>query len=452
MTQTHDHNTNNGSAKMTGFNSINVESRKSDTALTTICTRIVSQVLHGYEGQVAIKLGNGTQIFGQSDAECFLVFHDPGVIRELVLYRSLSRLIEAYLDGTVEVTGNLEKLFELQNHLKTLDLSWKAQWYLLRLALSLPAHQHKMIAEKKSLLHTTRKNSRASIAHHYDVGNEFYRLWLDPEMVYSCAYFRNKQQSLASAQHDKLDYLCRKLRLQPGQTLLDIGCGWGALAIHAAYHYGVSVHGITLSEEQRRFAHQRVSDEGLEAQVKITLCDYRDLPEQIVYDRVVSVGMFEHVGVKNFPAYFGTVKRILKPGGLFLNHGITNETGWQRTPMTHFINRYIFPDGELTRVSKVANCMEQAGFEILDIESLRRHYSYTLRHWVSALESSREKAIQQTSEATFRLWRLYMAGSAHYFNEGSLNVYQLLVGHRHGPLTIPLRRDDLYLRHEATNI
>ena len=277
------------------------------------------------------------------------------------------------------------------------------------------------------------------------MGNDFYRLWLDPEYVYSCAYFRDAGQSLAEAQHDKLDYICRKLRLAPGQRLLDIGCGWGALLFWAARHYGVQAHGITLSVQQYHLACERVRKEGLGDLVSIELLDYRDLDGKDCYDRIVSVGMFEHVGVRNIPHYFGRVQRLLKSGGLFLNHGITSETGWRRTPLTRFMNCYIFPDGELARISDVMDTMERSGFELLDVESLRPHYVLTLRHWVLTLESNREAAISASSEATYRLWRLYMAGSAHYFQEGSIGVYQILAGRVRCPLSVPLRRDDLYV-------
>lgn len=431
---------------MPGFELLGDTQNKPVSPDTTTATRIISTVLDGYKGNTAFRLWDGKQVAGGPDATCCIVIHEPGVLHELVLYRSLLRLTEAFLEGAVSVEGNMEALFDLEAHLKTLDLSWTTQWRLIRLALRLPARHDRQLASAQTPGRTTHRNSRDSIAHHYDVGNDFYRLWLDPEMVYSCAYFRDEHQPLAAAQRDKLDYLCRKLRLQPGQTLLDIGCGWGALAIHAARHYDVSVHGITLSEPQQQYAQQQVRAEGLEHLVQIALFDYRDLPEQANYDRVVSVGMFEHVGIKNFPTYFGTVKRVLKPGGLFLNHGITSETGWRKTPVTRFINRYIFPDGELARTSDVADAMEKAGFEILDVEGLRRHYAYTLRHWVRALEAKRDEAIRQTSEVTYRLWRLYMSGSAYFFDEGSIGVHQLLVGHQHDPLAIPLRRDDLYGR------
>jgi len=426
-----------------GQSFVSTTSDKRARSAAAICREIISSVFNGYKGDVAIQLWDGSQIIGNSNATCCIVFHEPGIIRELILYRSLSRITEAYLDGKVTVEGNMEKLFDMGEHLKALDIPWTKQWRLLHLALKLPRRRKIKDSHASSGL-ATHKNGRTTIAHHYDVGNDFYRLWLDSRMVYSCAYFDNKQQTLDEAQREKLDYLCRKLRLQPGQSLLDIGCGWGALAIHAARHYGVTVHGITLSEEQQRFALERVRKEGLQEKVKIELLDYRDLPEQAKYDKVVSVGMFEHVGLKNFPTYFGTVKRVLKSSGLFLNHGITSETRWRRTPVTRFINRYIFPDGELTRISEVTDAMEKAGFEVFDIESLRRHYTYTLRHWVKSLEKNYNQAVNKTSEVTYRLWRLYMAGSAFFFNEGSIGVHQLLVGHSHDPVAIPLRRDDLY--------
>jgi len=417
-------------------------SNQRKSSLSEISSSIITTLLKGYHGDTAVELWDGQRVMGDDNAKCCIIFHEPAVIRELILYRSLSRLTEAYLSGAVSVKGDMEVLFDLSDHLDKLSLSWNQKWHLIWLALKLPNHYKKIKPLKNRTGH---KNGRASIAHHYDVSNEFYKLWLDPKMVYTCAYFRDEKQSLAQAQIEKLDYLCRKLRLKPGQTLLDIGCGWGALAIHAAKKYGVKVHGITLSKNQQLAAQKKVIDEGLEDQVNIELCDYRNLPDDAQYDRVVSVGMFEHIGIKNFPVYFDVVKRVLKRGGLFLNHGITNDTGWQNTPVTRFINRYIFPDGELARVSDVSDAMEKAGFEVLDMESLRRHYSYTLRHWVKSLEENYDEAIQQTSEVTYRLWRLYMAGSAYYFNQGSIGVSQLLVGHLYDPVPVPLRRDDLYI-------
>ncbi len=413
-------------------------------SLPVIGAKIVSTLLADYSGGTAIRLWDGTLAYGTFDASCTVVFREPGALRDLILHRSLLRLADSYLIGDIDVEGDLESLFDLKTTLTNLDLSLGTRFCLLYQALRLPKRVRNSATRSWCAKRSEHQNSQASIAYHYDVSNDFYRLWLDPEMVYSCAYFNATDQSLAGAQQDKLDYLCRKLRLEPGQTLLDIGCGWGALALWAARHYGVQVHGITLSQEQQRFAQERVRAAGLEQQVRIELLDYRDLPEDAQYDRVVSVGMFEHVGVKNFPDYFGTVRRVLKPNGLFLNHGITSETGWERSSLTRFMNRYIFPDGELARISDVTAAMEFAGFETLDVEGLRRHYALTLRHWVVALEAKRDAAIRYSSEATYRLWRLYMAGCAFYFDEGSIGVHQVLAGHQHQLQPVSLRRDDLY--------
>lgn len=414
-----------------------------------IGSEIIAEVLADYHGGTAIILWDGTLAHGAFDAPCTAIFREPGALRDLILHRDLLRLADSYLTGAIDLEGDLERLFDLKTHLAGLNLSLGTRLHLLRLALRLPKMGRTGSMPNQRAGRSLRKNSRTSIAHHYDVGNDFYGLWLDPEMVYSCAYFKSVEQSLAEAQRDKLDYLCRKLRLQPGQTLLDIGCGWGALALWAARHYGVRVHGITLSKEQSRLARERTENAGMEEQVRIELLDYRDLPQDVQYDRVVSVGMFEHVGLKNFPAYFGTVRRVLKPDGLFLNHGITNEAGWESTAETRFMNHYVFPDGELTRISDVCDAMECAGFEILDVEGLRRHYALTLRRWVNALETKRREAIAYSSEVTYRLWRLYMAGCAFQFEAGGIGVYQVIAGQRHQPQPVPLRREDLYARSGA---
>ena len=406
--------------------------------------RIVLKLLGNYRGAVAVRLWNGETIIGEPAAGCTLVFNQPQALRSLITNRDLARLTEDHLSGGIDVEGDMVSLFNLGEFLKQEKWPLKQRLAMLWDAWRLPTNLQHDDTHALRAKPEARKNSRASIAHHYDVSNDFYRLWLDPEMVYSCAYFQNGAQTLATAQQNKLDYICRKLRLQPEHKLLDTGCGWGALVRWAARHYGVTAHGITLSKEQYDYAHQRIINEGLEHLVTIELRDYRNLPAEIKYDRIVSVGMFEHIGVENFDEYFNTVKHLLKPGGLFLNHGITNETGWLDTPITRFINRYIFPDGELARISDVSHAMQKAGFELLDVESLRRHYALTLRHWVKALEANKTRAIQAASDKIYRLWRLYMAGAAYYFEQGGLNVYQVLVGHIGKPLPLPLQRDDLY--------
>lgn len=294
--------------------------------------------------------------------------------------------------------------------------------------------------------HSIARDKKA-IAHHYDVGNDFYRLFLGEEMVYSCAYFKRHGANLDEAQRDKLTHICRKLRLGRGEKLLDIGCGWGGLVIWAAKHFGVEARGITLSQNQFEYAHERIECEGLGELCGVELRDYREVEGEGIFDKIVSVGMFEHVGLKNLPVYFGAAHRLLKEKGLFLNHGIT--TDWRDSGKDvgkKFVNTFVFPDGELTNISEVGRQMERAGFEIIDVESLRTHYAKTLEHWVRNLEKNEEKARALVPEKIYRIWRLYMAGSAFGFEKGNINVYQILVSKHSVPglPRVPLTRGDLY--------
>ncbi len=406
--------------------------------------QILKIILANYKGTVAIRLWDGELVIDQSNVTCTIMIKHPGVLRELILYRNIVHLAENYLMKNIDIDGDIESLFDLTSYFETLDISWRNKLKILRLALKLPSFQPNTKVHTLRAGRSRKLNSSNSIAHHYDVGNDFYNLWLDKEMVYSCGYFSNINQSLNNAQQDKLDYICKKLRLTPKQTLLDIGCGWGALICWAAKNYNVKSHGITLSKQQFSYVKNKIHKEGLENLVTVELLNYVDLPKNKRYDRIVSIGMFEHIGVANFPIYFDTIKNILAPGGLFLNHGITIDNGWQDTPITRFINSYVFPDGELTRISKVNVAMEDAGFEIIDVESLRRHYALTLRHWIKYLEENKKKAVNLVGEAAYRVWRLYMSGSAYHFDDGNINVYQVLVGHDREPLSIGLRRDELY--------
>jgi cyclopropane-fatty-acyl-phospholipid synthase len=298
----------------------------------------------------------------------------------------------------------------------------------------------------RSVRDHSKTENRDAIAFHYDVSNDFYSLWLDKGMVYSCAYFERPNDDLDTAQWAKLEHVCRKLRLQPSDKLLDIGCGWGALIIHAVKHYGVSAHGITLSKHQLELARERIAQAGLQDRVTVELRDYRDLPQDLIYDKVSSVGMFEHIGLKNLPVYFSKVHQLLKPGGLFLNHGITHDVeGWKKTLSSEFINRYVFPDGQLDTISNIQRAMEGAHFEIADVESLRPHYALTLRHWVSRLEKHHGQALHYVSESTWRVWRLYMAACALEFESGEIGVYQVLACKRDGrSASLPLTRRYLY--------
>ena len=300
-------------------------------------------------------------------------------------------------------------------------------------------------------LRHSRRDDRDAIHHHYDVSNEFYALWLDPRMVYSCAYFRDEADSLQTAQRQKLDHICRKLRLAPGERLLDIGCGWGALVIHAVREYGVDATGITLSENQHRLALERIREAGLQDRCRVLLMDYRDLPGEGTYDKVASVGMFEHVGLANLPVYFGTVRRVLKERGLFLNHGITSsDVGNREVGMGagEFIDRYVFPKGELPHLHRAILDMSAQHFEVHDVESLRPHYAKTLALWSAAFERNFAAAAKLADERTARIWRLYLAGCAHAFEQGWISIYQVLATRRvgAGPTGLPLTREWMYPR------
>jgi cyclopropane-fatty-acyl-phospholipid synthase len=370
------------------------------------------------------------------------------VLRDLVLFRDPVRLAEAYFNGALDVDGDFNAAINLRYHLENLQLPLKEKLWLVFRALTLGLEQAKpkqasSAAGAASDLH---ENNAKSIAFHYDVSNDFYRQWLDERMLYSCAYFEDAEQELEQAQRNKLDLICRKLRLQPGESYLDIGCGWGALVCWAAKNYGVQAHGITLSKQQFEYACAEVKRQGLEGQVTIELRDYRDLPSVATYDKVSSVGMFEHVGLKNLPGYFAIVRRVLKPNGLFLNHGITSdEPGWNSGISTRFINRYVFPDGELDTISNIQQLMEESNFEIFDVEGLRPHYGMTLRHWVKRLEQKHDEVVRLVGERTYRIWRLYMTGSALQFEQGATGIYQILaVNREEGLPRLPLTRRDLY--------
>lgn len=420
----------------------------------------VRRVFRSYSGSLAIRFWNGETVeLGAGSPRATVVFRAPGPFRELALFRDPLRLAEAYIHGLVDVEGDLFSVLEQKEHLRSLSFSAPERFSLLAAALLLgngPDERGRHAAEVKRSkawpARFSRKHSEAAdrraIEFHYDVSNDFYRLWLDERMVYSCAYFEAAEESLDKAQRNKLDYLCRKLRLTQGECLLDIGCGWGALILWAAEHYGVQAHGITLSRNQHEYATEKIRGRGLEKQVTVELRDYRNLPAEALYDKIVSVGMFEHVGLRNLPLYFRTAQRLLKPAGLFLNHGITyDEEGWRKSLATTFINRYVFPGGELDTVSNVQRVMERSEFEILDVEALRPHYALTLRHWVRRLEERRQQTLRHVSEATYRVWRLYMTACAMEFESGGTGVYQILASRRGQGLTAaPLTRRDLYDR------
>lgn len=295
----------------------------------------------------------------------------------------------------------------------------------------------------------SREFDREAVRSHYDVSDDFYRLWLDARRVYSCAYFRRADDTLETAQEQKLDLICRKLMLAPGERLLDIGCGWGGLVIHAARRYGVQALGITLSRNQLDLARERVAREGLGDRCSIELLDYRDVPESRKFDKIASVGMFEHVGLNKLPVYFGKIARLLADDGLVMNHGITTMDPKSRAVgmgAGQFIHRYIFPHGELPHLSLAVRAMSEQNLEAIDIESLRFHYAKTLQAWAARLEAAQSDARRLVGEQRYRTWLVYLAGCAHAFAHGWISIHQILAAKadRRGMAPVSWTRSHVY--------
>jgi cyclopropane-fatty-acyl-phospholipid synthase len=420
---------------------------------------LLKRLFRRYPGSLSLRLWNGTVLrvgtnAGGADSPFTLVFRSPEVVWSAVLGQDPLTLADAYFRGDLDIEGDFFAALSIKDHLDALQMPvadrLRAAFTAFRLRMLNAAAQHAenvfAPAHAPRIKAHSKAENRDAIHFHYDVSNEFYSLWLDQAMVYSCAYFENAEVDLDAAQQAKLEHICRKLSLKPEEKFLDIGCGWGALVIYAAQHYGVRAHGVTLSPQQLKVARERIAQAGLADRVSVELMDYRDLPGDGSYDKVASVGMFEHVGLKNLPVYFGTVHRLLKPRGLFLNHGITHDSeGWQTNLSTEFINRYVFPDGQLDTVSNIQRVMERSKLEIADVESLRPHYAMTLRHWVARLERHRTRALQHVNEATYRVWRLYMSACALQFESGEIGIYQVLAAKRTaGVPDLPLTRRHLY--------
>ncbi len=391
---------------------------------------------------------------GGPEPEFNLVFRNPAVVSGLVLNRDPLRIADDYFRGDVEIEGSFRAALALRNRLLEIRPSWRDRLGAILAAIRLKglggaqSPDSGSLAPRRGVIvrrHSKIENCDA-VQFHYDLSNEFFTLWLDRALVYSCGYFETPETDLESAQQAKLEHVCRKLLLKPGERFLDVGCGWGALIIYAAKHFGVRAHGITLSRQQLALAQSRVAAAGLEDRVTLELCDYRELDGRESYDKVASIGMFEHVGLKNLPAYFQAINRLLKPSGLFLNHGITHDTaGWHPSVSPAVSNRYVFQEGQLDPIGNIQTFMEGARFEIADVESLRAHYALTLRHWVDRLEASHEAALKYVNEATYRVWRLYMTASSLEFQSGELGVYQVLAVKRSaGDSGLPLTRGHLY--------
>ncbi|CAM5293409.1 methyltransferase domain-containing protein [Pseudomonas sp. JL972] len=375
-----------------------------------------------------LRLWDGSDIDIGPSPSVTLVIRDPELVAQLAR-PSLDLLGTAYVEGLIDLQGPVDEVIRIGDTITRV---------LGEDNLPLPmreAHDKATDAE--------------AISYHYDLSNAFYQLWLDRDMVYSCAYFETGDEELEQAQQAKLRHLCRKLRLKPGERLLDVGCGWGGLARYAAREFGVQVHGITLSQQQLELGRERVAAEGLAGQVTLELMDYRDLPRDGRFDKVVSVGMFEHVGHVNLPLYCQRLFDAVRPGGLVMNHGITARHTDGR-PVGHgageFIDRYVFPHGELPHLVNISGSISDAGLEIVDVESLRLHYARTLEFWSARLEANLEQARQLVPERALRIWRLYLAGCAYGFRHNWINLHQILASkpHADGSHELPWSRADLY--------
>jgi len=400
--------------------------------------------------QVGVRLWDGTPWPDDTPRPATVVLRHPGSLRDMFLPGDELSLGEAYLYDVFDIEGDVESVFGLADILaerRNGVLQTLRMVHDLHRLPAAPKHAsgRRGPAELAGKRHSVGRD-RQAVTYHYDVSNDFYALWLDRRMVYSCAYFHSTDEELDTAQERKLDYICRKLRLKPGQRLLDLGCGWGGLVIHAAQRYGVDATGVTLSKPQADLANERIAHAGLSGRCRVCVRDYREMDEPQAYDALVSVGMFEHVGEAALPVYFDRAWQLLKPGGVFLNHGIANTATAQKTGGPSFTETYVFPDGELTPISSSLAAAEGAGFEVRDVESLREHYALTLRRWVRRLEAHHDEALRYVDEPTYRVWRLYMSGSAHGFKVGRLNVYQTLLVRTDegGQSGLPLTRNNWY--------
>ena len=384
---------------------------------------------------VSLRCWDGSTL-GPPGSPCTVVVRSPRALRRLLWAPNELGVARAYVTGELDVEGDLYAGFAALRDTLTQDDEQASlglrprEWVVLlaraaRLrALGPPLPRPEEEARSKGGRHSLARDA-AAVSHHYDVGNDFYRLVLGPSLTYSCAYFTNPQRTLEEAQEAKHELIAAKLGLAPGMRMLDVGCGWGGMVLYAARHRGVSAVGITLSQEQATLARQRVAQAGLSDRVEIRIQDYRAVTDG-PYDAISSIGMFEHVGLARLQEYFAVLHRLLRPGGRLLNHAISRPSGRPRLDRHSFIERYVFPDGELHEVGTVVSGMQDLGFEVRDVESLREHYALTLRRWVANLEGAWDQAQALAGPARARIWRLYMAASALNFEAGRTSVHQVL--------------------------
>lgn len=437
--------------------------------LTSVdCERagLFDSIFEGYDGPpFSIRLWDGWRWSSSAKEKprCTMVVGSAEALEALMIRPSEITLGEAFLRNDIDVEGDLISVFAMAEFVFHRPRGRRQR--MLETGAAAVAEMARWW--RKGRRHSIARD-QAAISHHYDQPVDFYRPWLGESLVYSCAYFRHEDDDLTAAQENKLELICRKLRLGRDDRFLDVGCGWGSLVLHAAARHGVYAKGITISREQAAVGAERIAAAQLTQSCGVELLDYREALGKLGgFDKIASVGMFEHVGAKKLPLYFRTVYEMLRPGGVFLNHGIARAeeaTGrdaqlfsrsrfpvLERVPWlrglrsSSFIDRYVFPDGELVTVSDAMRAAEAAGFEVRDVENLREHYDLTLRAWVDSLKRNAATLLQQVSETTYRTWLLYIAGSAAAFRRGDIAVYQMLLSRPdRGDSRLPLTREGWY--------
>lgn len=386
--------------------------------------RILDALFAHYEGPAfLIRFWDGWSWGSDSNRAiaCTLVVRSPQALHALIAEPNEISLGEEFVHGGLDVEGDIFSVFSVGEHIFNREHSLRQ-----RVIETMARTSYEVARRIQSGSRHSMRRDRASIAHHYDQPFEFYRPWLGKSLAYSSAYFRSEADTLDEAQEQKLELICHKLRLQPMESFLDIGCGWGSLLLHAAGRHHAQAHGITLSKEQEAVVKQRIRAARLEQECTVELRDYRTLEDAgLHFDKIASVGMMEHVGLRNLPQYFRIAGSLLKPGGVFLNQGIAR-AAVAPVREASFIDRYVFPDGRLVTLTEVLNAAESQALEVRDVENLREHYAMTLRKWVEGLQAHREELLRYVSEETYRIWLLYMAGSSAAFRRGDIAVYQVL--------------------------
>jgi len=420
--------------------------------------RIVEEIARHLDIDASVQLWDGSRIpLGPNvTSNLAIAVNSPGTLTSLLRRPTLDRLIRHYAHGRIDVVGG--SVLDLGKRLGAKETRRQFRKINKRSLLKQAIPLLFGTADKPDASRgfdgdevgdgAARADEKRNIQFHYDISNEFYKLFLDEAMIYTCGYFTDWSNTIDQAQQDKLEMICRKLRLKPGERLLDIGCGWGGLVCYAAKNYGVQAVGVTLSEEQCGLANETIARLGLQEQVEVRLQNYLHVDE--VFDKIASIGMYEHIGVKAYPTYFAKIQSMLAAGGLFLNHGITRRgkrkhKSFSKRPEQRALLKYIFPGGELDDIGNTVREMEIAGFEIHDVEGWREHYAMTTEHWCECLTARKDEAIAIAGPETYRIWVAYLAGCSLAFSRGSARIYQTLAGkNARGPSVLPPTREDLY--------